>query len=56
MIYVSFVEILVKSKGSFIEDGESEGNATLFSTLCFFFGVFFMGLLDMAVHKLEDHA
>ena len=56
MIYVSFVEILVKSKDAFIEDGTSEGNATLYSTLCFFSGILFMGLLDLAVHKLEGHA
>ena len=56
MMYVSFVEILVKSKDAFIEDGTSEGNATLYSTLCFFSGILFMGLLDLAVHKLEGHA
>jgi ZIP family zinc transporter len=56
MMYVSFVEILVKSKDAFIEDGTSEGNATLFSTLCFFSGIMIMGVLDMAVHKLEGQA
>lgn len=55
-MYVSFVEILVKSKDAFIEDGTSEGNATLFSTLCFFSGIMIMGVLDMAVHKLEGQA
>ncbi|GMH78484.1 hypothetical protein TrLO_g3753 [Triparma laevis f. longispina] len=56
MMYVSFVEILVKSKDAFVEDGTEEGEATLFSTLCFFGGVAFMGVLDVLVHKLEEQA
>lgn len=43
MVYVSFVEILVKSKDSFaVTPGISEEYATLYSTLCVFGGAFIM--------------
>ena len=42
MIYVSLLEIIVKSRDSFLGAGYSEGDSHLYSTLCFFGGVFFM--------------
>lgn len=57
MIYVSLLEIIVKSRDSFADAGYSEGNSHLFSTLCFFGGVFFMKVVDSIVHYLGggDH-
>ena len=53
MVYVSFVEILSKSKGAFEDNGSTEGMATLWSTLAFFGGVASMAAIDAAVHRLE---
>ena len=39
MTYVSFVEIFSKSRKAFINYGETESNAYLYATLCFFGGV-----------------
>jgi ZIP family zinc transporter len=42
MSYVSFTEILDKSKNSFLDAGHSEDEAYMYSTLCFFAGVLLM--------------
>lgn len=42
MTYVSFVEIFGKSRKAFISFGETESNAYLYATLCFFGGVVVM--------------
>jgi len=57
MLYVSFVEIFVKSQIAFTEHGHEESDATAFATLCFFAGVVVMKLLGVLVHMLDgDHA
>ena len=53
MLYVSFVEILVKSMDAFNDAGESEGMAYFYATLCFFCGVLANAILDRVVHWLE---
>lgn len=57
MTYVSFVEIFAKSRDSFINHGESDSDANLHATLCFFGGVGIMLLLDVLVRMLsrDDH-
>lgn len=56
MIYVSFVEIFVKSQDAFEAHGHEPEDATAFATLCFFSGVVVMKLLGLLVHKLDgDH-
>lgn len=52
MLYVSFVEILLKSTEAFQDSGSGD-KATLYSTLCFFGGVIFMAGIDVLIHKLE---
>mmetsp|Transcript_24870 Transcript_24870/g.36496 ORF Transcript_24870/g.36496 Transcript_24870/m.36496 type:complete len:373 (-) Transcript_24870:275-1393(-) len=52
MLYVSFVEILFKSLGSFQDSGIEDGKAYCYATLCFFGGVVFMIVLDLVVHKI----
>uniref|UniRef100_A0A7S4VDJ1 Uncharacterized protein n=1 Tax=Ditylum brightwellii TaxID=49249 RepID=A0A7S4VDJ1_9STRA len=42
MTYVSFVEIFQKSNGSFVDAGNSEEDAYIYATLCFFGGVIIM--------------
>jgi zinc transporter, ZIP family len=39
MTYVSFVEIFSKSRKAFLNYGESQTDANLYATLCFFGGV-----------------
>ena len=53
MLYVSFVEIMVKSFQAFEDSGESEANARLYGTLCFFCGFIVMYVLDWIVHRLD---
>lgn len=56
MVYVSFVEILVKSKESFAgSPGISEEYATLYSTLCLFGGAFIMLVIDFLVKIMTGH-
>lgn len=57
MIYVSLLEIIVKSQMSFLDSGYSEGKAHLFSTICFFCGILCMMLVEKIVHSLGggDH-
>eukprot|EP00586_Coscinodiscus_wailesii_P003200 CAMPEP_0172489444 /NCGR_PEP_ID=MMETSP1066-20121228/19448_1 /TAXON_ID=671091 /ORGANISM="Coscinodiscus wailesii, Strain CCMP2513" /LENGTH=364 /DNA_ID=CAMNT_0013257313 /DNA_START=192 /DNA_END=1286 /DNA_ORIENTATION=- len=56
MIYVSMVEIFVKSTSSFENAGYGE-RSSLYSTLCFFGGIFVMMVLDKIVKCLSgaDH-
>jgi ZIP family zinc transporter len=53
MMYVSFVEIMVKSLIAFEENGMSEADAKLCGTLCFFGGFVIMYFLDWVVHQLD---
>eukprot|EP00929_Paragymnodinium_shiwhaense_P032654 TRINITY_DN18072_c0_g1_i1.p1 TRINITY_DN18072_c0_g1~~TRINITY_DN18072_c0_g1_i1.p1 ORF type:complete len:364 (-),score=80.01 TRINITY_DN18072_c0_g1_i1:435-1472(-) len=55
MLYVSFIEIFLKSNGAFLEDGQKEKDAYLSATLCFFAGIALMRLISMLVHKLDQH-
>jgi len=52
MIYVSVVEILFKSIGSFVDAEYSEGTAYMLGTVCFFSGVAIMKILGWVVHKI----
>ncbi|KAG7367675.1 ZIP zinc transporter [Nitzschia inconspicua] len=58
MTFVSFAEIFGKATNSFIDDGHDENRAYIYATCCFFVGVLFMMLLNVAVHTLfggRDH-
>jgi len=52
MLYVSFVEILVKSLGAFQAD-HKERDAYWLATLCFFTGMLILRLLSFLVHKID---
>jgi ZIP family zinc transporter len=54
MLYVSFVEILGKSRIGFEDAGVGEANAYLYSTLSFFAGIVLMLLIDKLVHYLDN--
>ena len=60
MIFVSFVEILNKSKLAFAEN-LGEINGEIFATLCFFLGIFIAALIDRLIpedvnpHELKTH-
>lgn len=56
MLYVSFIEIMVKSKDSFQEAQHQEKDAVLYATLCFFAGILMMTLIDVVVHLLDPKA
>lgn len=53
MLYVSFIEIFVKSHQAFISSGFSDSRAYLYTSLCFFGGLFFMRAIDMLSHWIE---
>lgn len=53
MLYVSFVEIFVKGFDAFLASGNSEPNAYLFTTLCFFGGILSMKLLHELIHWID---
>jgi ZIP family zinc transporter len=55
MLYVSFIEIFIKSVHGFQDAGISERRAYLFATLCFFGGIFIMKLIDRLVHYLDPY-
>merc|ERR1719373_594994 len=56
MIYVSFVEIFVKSKEAFQADGREENSAYFCATACLFAGMLFLRLLALCVHRIDkDH-
>jgi len=52
MLYVSFVEIFVKSVGGFSDAGNSDGAANAFATLSFFSGILLGNILDWFTHWL----
>lgn len=60
MIFVSFVEILSKSKLAFIANF-GEVNGEIFATLCFFLGILFAAFIDRLIpedinpHELKTH-
>lgn len=57
MLYVSFVEIFVKSVGGFSDAGNSDGASNAFATLSFFSGILLGNILDWFTHwlgKLEN--
>jgi len=55
MIYVSFVEIFVKSQDAFAEEME-EKEAYWWATFCLFCGMVLLRLISMLVHKIDkDH-
>jgi ZIP family zinc transporter len=55
MIYVSFVEIMVKSNGAFVDHGLAENDAYYCATACLFAGMFMMRMVSVIVHKLEGN-
>lgn len=54
MIYVSFVEIFVKSQEAFGAEKE-ERDAYFCATLCFFAGMVFLRLISVLVHMLDKN-
>jgi len=52
MLYVSFIEIFVKSKESFIADG-SDTHADLYATGCFFAGMAILRMISFGVHLID---
>jgi len=53
MLYVSFVEIYVKSQGAFLADGWSQKDAYLLATGCLFAGMALLRLIQSLVHRLD---
>lgn len=51
MIYVSFMEILVKSKNSFLEIYGNEVQAELMMIVCFFLGILISAFIDYVIPK-----
>ncbi len=54
MIYVSFVEILVKSKDSFLALGYSEYTSTWYMIWSFFGGILLIGIIDKLIPSYEN--
>jgi len=54
MLYVSFVEIIVKANDSFLEAGKTDGVASLLATITFFCGILMYILIDLITHVLEE--
>jgi len=52
MLYVSFVEIFVKSQGAFQEEYD-EGPAYVYATICVFAGMVLLRLIALLVHALD---
>jgi len=55
MLYVSFVEIFVKSQDSFAGDGKGENDAYFCATLCLFAGMLLLRLISWFVHALDKN-
>jgi ZIP family zinc transporter len=53
MLYVSFVEIFVKSNEAFLADGREEKNAYACATASFFAGMVLLRLIALLVHKID---
>ncbi|CAM9575868.1 unnamed protein product [Discosporangium mesarthrocarpum] len=56
MLYVSLVEIFVKSQIAFADSGMTEADSYLYATLCFFGGILFYKGIDLVVHFLDGSA
>jgi ZIP family zinc transporter len=56
MLYVSFVEIFVKSQDAFEQDGMDEKTAYFWATFCLFAGMLLLRLIALLVHMIDgDH-
>lgn len=55
MVYVSFIEIFLKSVIAF-EETSAKKHAYLLATVCFFGGIVISKILDLIVHKLDPHS
>eukprot|EP00927_Polykrikos_kofoidii_P028562 TRINITY_DN24911_c0_g1_i2.p1 TRINITY_DN24911_c0_g1~~TRINITY_DN24911_c0_g1_i2.p1 ORF type:complete len:348 (-),score=55.38 TRINITY_DN24911_c0_g1_i2:101-1084(-) len=55
MLYVSFVEIFVKSQEAFGESDMSPQHAYMWATFSLFAGIVILRLIAFAVHKLDDN-
>jgi len=53
MLFVSMIEIFVKSNVGFSDYGYAEGKAYLYATLCFFLGIAIYEFLDLLVHFIS---
>jgi zinc transporter, ZIP family len=53
MLYVSFIEIFVKSTASFEDAGYSSRTSYLYATLCFFTGILTMLAINVVVHWID---
>jgi zinc transporter, ZIP family len=54
MIYVSFVEILVKAQESFLGILQNESMAAIYTTIAFFSGIFLILVIDKLVHEPDN--
>jgi ZIP family zinc transporter len=54
MLYVSFVEIMVKGIDAFKAHGLSEADAHTVATICFFGGLFTMKIIGFVTHALDS--
>jgi len=56
MIYVSFIEIFMKSQDAFEADGRSRDDAYMCATVTFFAGMLMLRLISVLVHMIDsDH-
>jgi len=55
MLYVSFVEIFVKSQESFEDHGKEANDAYYCATLCLFAGMVLLRLISLCVHMLDKN-
>jgi len=55
MLYVSFVEIFVKSQDAFKEHGLQEKDAYFLATLCLFAGMLLLRVIAFLVHKIDKN-
>ena len=54
MLFVSFAEILLKSRTSFMDAGKSEEAATVLSMICFMAGVIFMLVRALLLETISN--
>mmetsp|Transcript_12791 Transcript_12791/g.35046 ORF Transcript_12791/g.35046 Transcript_12791/m.35046 type:complete len:361 (-) Transcript_12791:134-1216(-) len=55
MLYVSFIEIFVKSLDAFKADDRKDNDAYFCATICLFAGMALLRLVQYFVHKIEGH-
>jgi len=55
MLYVSFIEIFLKSHGAFLIDGFAEKDAYFLATLCLFAGMLILRLIQSLVHRIAPN-